>query len=103
MKNRVNLCEKSKRNYIKQYILLSKAFVSIGCFMSSSGCNYADVFLELGISSTQCATAISSFTGMTCYTGTCSYKEIYSSTSITVEKCLQICTPYGFIYAGIQT
>jgi len=82
--------------------VLFLVFQNIGCYYSTSGCANNDVFTDMGLSSTQCSTAISGLTDMTCFIGrTCGYSYIKSVSSMTVGKCLQICTTNGYKYAGL--
>ncbi len=57
----------------------------------------------MGISSTQCSNSISSLSDMKCLFGdACGYTYVSSMNSMTVDKCLHICNPNGFKYAGLS-
>jgi hypothetical protein len=58
-----------------------------------------DVFVET-LSFTQSQNAAAAYS-MYVYSG-CSYYQIYSFTSMTVDICVQICAGYGFNYAGLE-
>ena len=80
--------------------------MNVGCYASTSGCYYSDVFVE-SLTSSQASTAAASFspTMTACVGGcaSCSRYAFYSTTTMTVEKCLQACiTTYGFKYGGVQ-
>jgi len=56
----------------------------------------------MGLSSTQCSNSIVSLSTMTCWIGrTCGYSYVRSLTSMTVEKCIQICIENEYAYAGL--
>ncbi len=85
-------------------VFFIKAFQNIGCYYSSSSCSANDVFTETGLSSTKCSSAIAYLTDMKCWIGrTCGYSYVSSASSMTVDKCLQMCTSNGFKYAGLGT
>ena len=73
-------------------------FKSIGCFYD--GGTYCDVFVE-SLSSGQCSSASSSYP-VSCG-GQClpSKYYVYAGSVMTVDLCLQICTNYGYSYAGL--
>ena len=75
----------------------------IGCYYSSSNtCANNDVFSEIGLTSTQCSNSIVGLSDMACFIGrSCEYSYIKSKSSMTVEKCLQICTTNGYRFAGL--
>ena len=91
------------RSCIVNFIKKCQAYTSVGCYASSNICNWSDVFVEKGISSTQCSNFISIVSEMECFKGKCEYQWVRSNSSMTVEKCLQMCVSNGFKYAGIDT
>ncbi len=89
---------------MKAFFFLKANYESVGCFASSSGCGWNDIFSEQGITPAQCTSTVASMPGgMTCWSGACISQMVYSVTSMTVEACLQICTTNGFKYAGLDT
>jgi len=71
--------------------------------MGTSACGYNDVFIEMGLDSTQCNN-IATVNSISCYpnAGGCGQNNLASST-MTVELCSQICTSYRFAYTGLTT
>jgi hypothetical protein len=70
--------------------------VYTGCYLSS---NTDDVFNE-NLTPAQCNASAIAPDYCDQNNG---YNEIYSNSSMTVEKCVQICiTTYGYKYAGIN-
>jgi hypothetical protein len=87
---------------------LLKAFQNIGCYFSSVGCQKFDVFTEIGLSADQCSTVIAELTGMKCFDSQCGNRFVQSpanlvkSSSMTVDKCLKMCSTNGYKYAGLR-
>ncbi len=85
------------------YFFTLKAYLNIGCYGSSYGCNYCDVFEEQGLDLAQC-NHYGSFC-KTWYTrSSCPINSynFFSLENMTIELCLQVCTINGFIYAGLE-
>ncbi len=79
--------------------------MSVGCYPSLSSCDNSDVFVETGLTSAQCTSAATAHSMSVRSVSLCGIAcQVFSSTSMTVEICLQICvTTYGYSYAGIVT
>ena len=76
--------------------------MNIGCLFSDPVYGVA-VFKET-LSYPQCSSLLESIGGSSCYPttiGSFTYWQIFSSTSMTIEACLQACATYGFTYAGL--
>ena len=72
-------------------------YFNIGCFYD--GGTFCGVFVE-SLTSEQCSSATSTYS-VSCSSG-CSSINIYYVYSTTVDLCLQICTNYGYRYAGLS-
>ena len=77
--------------------------MSVGCYRTKNA-YYDDVFVET-LTTSQCnsAAASYSFDASYCASNNGGYPGVGSSSSMTVDKCLQICTSYAFKYAGLGT
>jgi hypothetical protein len=80
--------------------LLRAAYLSVGCYAANNSC-VSDVFVET-LAPAQCSNALSSYP-LFINASSCSYHGIGSTSGMTIEKCLQICTTNGFKYAGLRT
>ena len=69
----------------------------VGCY--SNGGTYCNAFVENGLNITQCQSAASIFS-VTC--NECYYSHPVTSNAMTAELCLQVCSYYGFTYAGLS-
>ncbi len=69
--------------------------------MGTSACRYNDVFIEKGITTVQCSTLGTA--PFTCYPNNECLYNFLSSSSMTVEMCLIICSSTGFIYTAITS
>ncbi len=101
-----------KNNQCNKILILSstkfqkiffKVFVTVGCYASKSW-YWDDVFVEK-LTESKCLSAAASYSldSKYCTSTNGRYPGVGSSSIMTVDKCLQICTSYAFKYAGIGT
>jgi len=90
----------------KLYNPFKKAYSYVGCYFGGTTGNLNSLFVETGLTSTQCNNAASSYS-MWCYYLSPTY-VVYTYTTgsywnqgMTIQKCLVICNSYGFLYAGL--